>query len=95
MVKLLTGVYPSVLDLIKNNELEKTVAIENKMSKGVASYLYSKYKKYFDTYYFNSESIEKIDAYYSNFIGFTEEKYLCNENDGLFLLIKLTFDEFI
>ena len=85
-----------VIELIKNNKIETVSAVEEKLSTGIAEYLYSKHTDTFDSIGFNTDCIESIDVFYKNFAGEAdgaEGKYVCEEKDGLYLILKLALNE--
>ena len=65
------------------------------MRNGIASILYSKHSKIFDSVAFDSDKCQEIDEYYKAYVGVTdgkEENYACESNDGPYLLIKLALE---
>ena len=85
-----------VLELIKNQKSESCGIIEEQMRIGVASVLYSKYSKLFNGLGFHSDKCQEIDEYYKRYVGVVdgkENKYACESNDGLYLIIKLALEE--
>lgn len=85
-----------VLDLIKAGKSETCSFVEENLSTGIATALY---KKYNDAFYntFNADYISEIDEYYKNAVGCVDgnedRHYNCEENDGLYLLLKLTLNK--
>lgn len=85
-----------VLSLIKTGESIKYNIIEEKIGTGIASFLFFKYEKHFSKVGFNPDNLEVIDEFYKKSFGITEgqeNKYDCQENDGLYLIIKLALNE--
>ncbi len=85
-----------ILALIKEGKKEATVSIEDALSKGVATYLCSKYPNEFSEV-LSCDNIEKIDLYYKNSSGLPDgvewRRYDCTSEDGLYLLLKLALNE--
>ena len=70
----------SILELIKKGKTESCQTIEDKLSEGIASFLYKKYVKEFNSLGFNCDYIDNINEYYKEFIGIAdgeENKYCC------------------
>ncbi len=84
-----------LLELIKTEKIENTEIVSTKISDGIATYLYSKYKCEFDSVGFNLDNLECINEYYKSYSGIdgTEGIYRCNKKDGIYFLIKLALNE--
>jgi len=85
-----------VLSAIKANESLAYNTVDEQLRNGVASFLFSKYEKHFRNVGFNGDDLEAIDNFYKMSCGIVdgqENKYDCQENDGLYLIIKIAFNE--
>ena len=85
-----------VLELIKNQKSETCSFINSNLSSGIATALFNKYQTEFEHIHFNRDNIENVDDYYKTVIGVADGKinqYSCDENDGLYLVIKLALNE--
>ena len=63
---------------------------------GIASILYARYPDIFSRVAFNPDKCHEIDEYYKDYAGVAdgnEETYACENDDGLYLLIKLAFEK--
>ena len=82
-----------LLELIKKGESETTVYVEEKIKGGIATTLYRKYSDVFNSVAFSVDSLKTVDEYFlKKYMGVAdglEHKYSCDENDGLYLIIKL------
>ena len=85
-----------VLAAIKENESLSYSVVEEQLSKGIAGFLFPKYEKFFKNVGFNADNLEAIDNFYKTSCGIVdgqENKYDCQENDGLYLIIKIALNE--
>ncbi len=82
----------AILQLIHTGEFEHISSIQEHLSTGIATYLYHKHKDTFDSIGVSTSNLCSIDEHYRQWNGVSlgcEEKYVCAEDDGLYLLIKL------
>jgi len=85
----------AILDLIKNQKRENISFIEENLNNGIATVLYSKYSEYFDRLCIGKDNLLLADNYYKKYAGVAdgcEGKYACEENDGLYLIVKLALE---
>ena len=85
----------ALLQLIKDGKRESCAFVESKLSAGIASALREKYPTVFSES-LSSDIINEIDQYYKKWSGCSdgeENKYACEVQDGLYLLIKLALNE--
>ena len=79
----------------KSKEHESCAFVESKLSSGIASALREKYPTVFSES-LSADNINEIDRYYKKWSGCSdaeESKYVCEVQDGLYLLIKLALNE--
>ncbi len=85
-----------VCQLLKEGKNESCTIVEEKFITGIASYLYNKYN---DVFYeiCHTDNLEPIDDYYKELYGIAdgveEKRYCCEENDGLWLVLKIALNE--
>ena len=85
-----------VLELIKEQKKETCAFVEDNISKGIATVLYNKYTNTFNKCDFDSDKCKLIDEHFKTLIGVVDGKestYFCEENDGIFLILKLALNE--
>lgn len=82
-----------LLSLVKNGKQENCTWVEESLEKGIANVLYRKYQSFFDKLGFCTEYLDGLDVYYKNWCGISADKYACEEDDGLYFLIKLVLNE--
>ncbi len=85
-----------LLALIRQGTQENIHTVQDKLSIGVASYLYQQYEDIFNHYYFHTDNLEALDEYFRLWNDVSDDnlpKYDCGENDGLYLLIKLALND--
>ena len=86
-----------IMDLIKNGEKESVKYVEDHLSTGIASVLFQKYENTFAQVGFRVDHLDSVNNYYKdNWNGTAdglEYKYICQNEDGLYLLIKLALNE--
>ena len=63
-----------LLDLIKEQNYEKTTFINDHLASGISTILYKKYKTVFDKLSFNTDNLEAIDKYYQDLLGVADCK---------------------
>lgn len=86
----------ALLHLIKIGKTVSDKKIEENISSGIATYFYNEFGTILDRFAFCPDNIEGINNFYKDkivSISDRSQKYSCTENDGLFLLIMITFDE--
>ena len=85
-----------VLEMISKGEIEGCSEIEAALTNGVATALYKKHPAYFEQS-ISLDNLENINEYFKKWAGCANgeeyRKYLCNENQGLYLLIVLALNE--
>ncbi len=86
----------AILKLIRQGKTEDSMLIQDKLSQGVASYLYQKYRIEFES--LCPDNLEELDMYYKQWNGVSDgklEAYECTEKDGLYLLVKLVLNDIV
>ena len=87
----------TVLEMQMEGCRESCESIEAFISQGVASRLYSKYVKYYDSNGFNPDLVGGVDDYYMKWSGCVngcaERKYAVSDENGLGLLIALALND--
>lgn len=84
-----------VLDLIKDGKQENCSVLAERANNGIATYLVKENKSFFERNGLRPDKIHEADEFYRNYateFDRADSVYACDENDGLFLLIKLALN---
>lgn len=87
----------TVLGLISSGTKVSCGIIEDALSSGVATKLWSLHKSVFEENGFNEDYIHEVDEYFRQWAGIADgqemRKYACTPDDGLALIIMLALNE--